>query len=182
MDFIMTDQEKKDQRAFAQLCEAQFMPAAGQVDREGQIPPAHIKALAEAGYLGFGLDADYGGRGRSLVMWACLGEHLARCCPSTFVATSASSQLFGTLLSRLGTAEQKKALLPPLCAGEAVAAVAVTDTREATDDDPGRVTAVPNNGGNDVSIACKCPLASIRLRPQNCASAGATSNVNCSSL
>ena len=147
MEFKLNNEESKRRRAFADLCEKELQPAAEKVDVDGDIPDSHWRTLADAGYLGLGLDKNFGGEGSALAFWACMGEQLARCCPSTYAAVNSTSHLFGCMVQMFGSADQKQRYLPSICSGEIRAAVAHTDTKTGSDEDPGLVTAQKTDGG-----------------------------------
>ncbi len=132
MDFKLSQQEDKLKRSFRELCKGTLEAAAAEVDSSGRIPDGHWQALADFGYLGFGLDAG----GHSLLQWTLLGEDLAGSCASTFAAVLASSHLFGAIVQRHGSEAQKQKYLPGISKGAIKAAVALTDPKGAPDSAP----------------------------------------------
>lgn len=127
MEFRLSEDEEKIKRSFRELCDSAIKPAAATVDSSGAIPDSHWKALSEGGYLGFGFDPSFNGRGGSLSMWAVLGEELARTCASTFVSALAS-QLVGHIIQLHGTEAQKKKYLPAIASGALKGAIALDDS------------------------------------------------------
>lgn len=130
MEFRLSEEEEKIRRSFRDFCDGVIKPAAATVDSSGAIPDSHWKALSEYGYLGFGFDPSFGGRGGSLVMWTVLGEELARTCASTF-ASALASQLVGHIIQLHGTQEQKNKYLPAIASGTLKGALALDDSPEA---------------------------------------------------
>jgi len=147
MDFRLDDDQKKLRQYFKDLCESEIMPHAVNVDEQAVIPEGNWKALSEFGYLGLGLDPEHSGKGHSLLLWTVFGEDLARCCASTFVSGMASSQIFGALLQKYGTDQQKEKYLPGIISGVMRGAVAATDPKGAPSQDPTETAAEKKGDG-----------------------------------
>ncbi len=137
MDFKPSQEEDKRKRSFQKFCQDTIAATAAEVDSSGRIPDGHWQALADFGYLEFGLD----GGGHSLLQWTMLGEDLAASCASTFAAVLASSHLFATIVGRHGSDTQKQKYLPGISKGTIKAAVALTDPKGAPDSGPHRTYA-----------------------------------------
>ncbi len=82
--------------------------------------------LAAQGFLGVNLPTEFGGGGMGLSELAVVTEELAAAgCPLLLLLVSPA--ICGTLLARVGTAEQKEQWLRPLAEGRAKMAFAITE-------------------------------------------------------
>jgi alkylation response protein AidB-like acyl-CoA dehydrogenase len=82
--------------------------------------------LAEQGYTGIIFPEEYGGVGLGKVELILLMEEAGRALlPGPFFSTVA---LAGTVINALGTSEQKKKYLAPICRGEACSTVAILES------------------------------------------------------
>jgi len=147
MDFRLNKEEDKLKRSFRDLCNDVIKAAAAEVDESGAIPDSHLKALAEFGYLGFGLDESFSGGGAPLLLWTSLGVELARACASTFASVMASSNLFGHVIQLHGTDAQKEKYLPAIATGKLKGAVALTDPKGPPNSEPPETTAERTGDG-----------------------------------
>lgn len=87
-----------------------------ELDTRREYPDAFVKALTEAGYLAALIPEDYGGSGLTLSDASVILEEINRN-GGNAAACHAQMYIMGTLL-RHGSAEQKRAYLPKIAAGE----------------------------------------------------------------
>ncbi|MDN5794763.1 MAG: acyl-CoA dehydrogenase family protein [Intrasporangium sp.] len=110
-------------------------PCADDWERDGAFPAHDVfPKAAEVGLLGIEYDPAYGGLGadHSYQMVAC--EELGRMASAgVSMAIGVQSMMATPSLAELGTHEQKVAFLAPAIAGEAVAAIAVTEPDTGSD-------------------------------------------------
>ncbi len=143
-------EDRKIGDAYVQKLEA-FVKAnvdAERIDREGQIPDAVMKGLAELGAFGMKIPKEYGGLGLSQVNYNRALAMVSGYCGST-AATLSAHQSIGVPqpLLLFGTESQKKQYLPQFAHG-AVSAFALTEPEVGSD--PARLSTVatPVDGGN----------------------------------
>lgn len=86
------------------------------LDTRREYPDAFVKALTEAGYLAALIPEEYGGSGLTLSDASVILEEINRN-GGNAAACHAQMYIMGTLL-RHGSAEQKRAYLPRIAAGE----------------------------------------------------------------
>jgi alkylation response protein AidB-like acyl-CoA dehydrogenase len=93
---------------------------------EGRPPTELWRALADHGFLGVNIPAEYGGGGLGLHELAIVEEEISAAgCP--LLPLLVSPGVVGTILTRHGTAEQRERWLPGLGSGRAHYALAVTE-------------------------------------------------------
>lgn len=104
-------------------------------DRQEAFPHALWKACARHGIFGWTVPAEYGGRGRDVLTAVCLLEALGFGCRDNGL-TLAVNALVWTIqepILTFGTEAQKREYLPRLCAGELLAADALTEDDAGSD-------------------------------------------------
>lgn len=96
-----------------------FAPLAEELDREQRYPHEHIETFVETGLSGMLVPAEFGGAGLSMTAISAVVEEVSAACASTGAILAAHA--LGAVPVRLaGTDDQKRDLLGPLRAGEAI--------------------------------------------------------------
>jgi len=103
------------------------------IDRHADIPPEVIEGLGRLGVLGMTAPAEFGGRGFSQMAYGCVLEEIGSRCASTSVFVNAHHSVGIRALLLFGTEEQKRRWLPPLVAGQQLAAFALTEPEAGSD-------------------------------------------------
>jgi alkylation response protein AidB-like acyl-CoA dehydrogenase len=126
------------------LAAARTHVAAGTVhDAAGIVAPKVMADLADAGYWGLRVGAEYGGSGASLAAWAPFVAEMATIDVSLAGLSSPHAALGpANLIGTFGNDEQKHRLLPPLARGERLGAFAITEPGTASDWGALRTTAI----------------------------------------
>jgi acyl-CoA dehydrogenase len=114
--------------------EKEMVPQAEAWEAAGEFPRTLWRRLGELGFLGLEYPEVYGGAGGDFPTTVVLWEELARCrsngvAMGIFVHTDMASPH----LWHAGTEAQKRRWLPPICRGEAVCAIAVTEPGGGSD-------------------------------------------------
>ena len=132
MRLELTEVQKARHEEFKAFVAAQVEPAAERWDREQRLSDAAIDALAERGYLGTTLAAEYGGRGWDVVTFGLLNEAVGKgSCALTGVLTVQA--MVSMALQKWGSAAQREHWLPRLASGESIAAFALTEPGAGSD-------------------------------------------------
>ena len=100
--------------------------AAWDADRT-PFPNAERRRLAELGYMGMGLPAEYGGGGADLLDSLIVIEELAKAAPTAAFPVFEANTGPARVIDLFGTAEQKERLLPPIAAGEVTMAITISE-------------------------------------------------------
>jgi isovaleryl-CoA dehydrogenase len=117
-------------RRFAQ---DRIAPIAAEIDREN-VFPAHLWAeLGALGLLGITADPDFGGSGMGYLAHVVAVEEISRASASVGLSYGAHSNLCVNQINRWATPEQKEKYLPPLCSGEHVGALAMSESGSGSD-------------------------------------------------
>ena len=110
------------------------MPHGDTWEVDGMVPRAVLARMGELGFLGMRHPEAYGGSGLNAMASLILAEELGR---STFGGVSATvlvhTDMASPHLARYGTEAQKARYLPPICKGEIITAIAVTEPGAGSD-------------------------------------------------
>ncbi|MFF0543952.1 acyl-CoA dehydrogenase family protein [Nocardia thailandica] len=111
----------------------EVVPFAAQWDRAESVDPAIVPRLGELGFLGIGIDEEYGGSGGDALAYCVLLEELGRGDSAVRGIVSVSLGLVAKSVAAYGTEEQKRRFLPALCAGEQLGCFALTEPGTGSD-------------------------------------------------
>ncbi|GAA3863408.1 acyl-CoA dehydrogenase family protein [Streptomyces sedi] len=117
-------------RAFV---EREVLPHHQRWEREGAVDRSLWRAAGAQGLLGLAVPEEYGGGGsRDFRFPMVLAEELARV-GATGPGFRVHNDIVGPYLTELATDEQKRRWLPGFCAGETIAAIAMTEPGAGSD-------------------------------------------------
>ena len=108
-------------------------PQALEYDREEKFNLPLLREMGEMGLLGISAPEEYGGAGLDATACAIVHEELSASDPGFTLAYLAHSMLFVNNLAINGTEEQKKRILPLVCSGEWIGAMAMSEPDVGTD-------------------------------------------------
>jgi acyl-CoA dehydrogenase len=127
----------EEHEQFRETCRAftdrEVRPLVEQAEADGRFPDELWKPLGAAGLLGLVTPEEHGGAGGDALTVAILAEELARASGGIAVTALVSAYMAGPHLVRHGSDAQRSRWLGPLAAGEAVAAIAVTEPGTGSD-------------------------------------------------
>ncbi|MGY1773936.1 acyl-CoA dehydrogenase family protein [Blastococcus sp. SYSU D00813] len=116
-------------------------PQIGDFYERDEFPTAIVRQMGELGLFGLPFPEEYGGGGGTYFDLCVALEELARVDSSVAITLEAGVSLGAMPIHRFGTEEQKRAWLPRLCAGEALAAFGLTEAGGGSDAGATRTTA-----------------------------------------
>lgn len=132
MDFDLTPKQLEIKKLAREFAEREFPKVAKKCDREETFDFELIKKACEAGLNGIFIGKDYGGAGFGYLENAFVMEEFWRVDPG--LGGALTCVYFGSeMLLLFGSENQKKKYLPPLCRGEAISAVGVTEPDAGSD-------------------------------------------------
>lgn len=117
------------------------------IDRERQIPEAHLQELRKLGVFGISVPREYGGLGLGRTAAARIAQELAAIDPSIAVTVGAHQSIGLEALLLFGTDAQKRKYLPRLASGEHIAAFALTEPTAGSDAAAIQMRADPSTDG-----------------------------------
>ena len=134
MDFKFTEQQlllRNSVHEFLQKeCPKNYIR---ELEDRREYPEEIFRKIADKGWLGVNIPEEYGGSGGDLMDFVIIGEELSKCWISLALDFGTNACFGGRTLYCHGTEEQKSALLPEMCKGEARFAGAFTEPGGGTD-------------------------------------------------
>src|SRR5216683_2333756 len=126
MDFALSAEQKLLQETLRDFARRELLPNYASRDRDEDLPPALIRKLGELGVLAPMVDPQLGGSGLDYVSLGIAHEEIAR---GDFNAAYVLllSALVGAIIARSADARQQAEFLPPICRGELIPALGVTE-------------------------------------------------------
>jgi alkylation response protein AidB-like acyl-CoA dehydrogenase len=130
--FDLTPEQKDIKKAAREFAEGEFKEIARQLDEKETFDESIWKKAADLGFIAVFVEEKYGGPGLGYLEHSIICEEFARV--DCGIAHSITSTFFGTqLITLIGTEEQKKKYLPPICKGESKMGVAITEPDAGSD-------------------------------------------------
>lgn len=126
----------------------QIEPQALEHDRDERFNLDLLRSMGELGLLGLTVPEEFGGAGLDAVAAAIVHEELSYSDPGFALAYLAHSMLFVNNLAHNGNESQKQRILPLVCSGEWIGAMAMSEPDAGTDVLGLTTTAVENGDGS----------------------------------
>ena len=123
-------------------------PQAFEHDKEERFNIELLKSMGDIGLLGITAGEDYGGAGLDATAAVIVHEELSASDPGFALAYLAHSMLFVNNLEFNGSESQKERIMPKVCSGEWIAAMAMSEPDAGTDVLGISTTAEMNSDGN----------------------------------
>ena len=126
MDFSLNEEQLVLQESVRRFAVSELPDIAREVEKSGESPgPDVMKTFADMGYLGVNLPSELGGQGLGHLEAVIVMEELAKI--SSPLAFPVFESSFGPLLAVVHFApeELKQRIVPQVCAGELIVAVAM---------------------------------------------------------
>ena len=123
-------------------------PQAHDHDKHERFNIELLKSMGEMGLLGVTASEEYGGAGLDAIAAVIVHEELSASDPGFALAYLAHSMLFVNNLEFNGNVQQKERIMPKVCSGEWIAAMAMSEPDAGTDVLGISTTAQQNSDGN----------------------------------
>ncbi len=118
MDLALSEEQSLIRDTARRLAADRLAPLAETLDEGGGREEllANLKLLADNGFMGLNVSADYGGTEAGSIAFALAIEETGRACAATGVTLSVTNMV-GEVIQAVGSDEQKETYLPRLCDG-----------------------------------------------------------------
>ncbi|WP_438353059.1 acyl-CoA dehydrogenase family protein [Microbacterium sp. CJ88] len=141
MDYELTEDERELAALVRAFADEVVAPQAYEADRTHTLPLGVVAQMGEMGLFGLPFPEEYGGQGGDYFALCLAIEALGRVDQSIAITLEAGVSLGAMPVFRFGTEEQKRALLPDLLAGTALAGFGLTEPEAGSDAGATRTTA-----------------------------------------
>ena len=145
MDFELNEEQLMLKDMVYKFMVNEIEPIAEEIDKKDEFPPDLWDKLANLGILGINIPEEYGGAGAGLLSAVVVMEEICRISPAVGVSWGAHATLCADNLKRNASSKQKEKYLPPLCTGEKIGALALTEPGAGSDAVGIQTTAVRKN-------------------------------------
>jgi len=153
MNFALTEEQQLIQDTAKRFAESELAPVAEKLDqtKDKSILLANCKKMAELGFMGLNIDADFGGTEAGVVSFSLAITEIAKACASTAVTMSVTNMV-AEVIQAMGTEEQKNQYLAKICSGEyAAGSFCLTEAGAGSDPASMRAKAVRTDNGYAIS-------------------------------
>ncbi len=133
LNFDLGEQIDMLRETVFQFAQAEIAPRAAEIDIENEFPMDLWPKMGELGLLGLTVEEEYGGVGMGYLAHVVAVEEISRASASIGLSYGAHSNLCVNQIRRIGTEAQKQRYLPPLCSGEHVGALAMSEPEAGSD-------------------------------------------------
>lgn len=133
MQFDLTEEQTLVLQTARDFAAREIEPKAAELDRTARWPTEIVEKMAELGFLGLAIPAEYGGAGLDNVSYALVMEEVSRACASSGVIMSVNNSLFCDPLYKFGTDWQRKEILTPTAQGKILGAFGLTEPASGSD-------------------------------------------------
>ena len=135
MDLELSGEQRELHDAVLEFARAELNHDLEARDQAGCFPRDCWKKCADFGLLGLPIPSEYGGQGQDLLTTTVAMEALGRGCRDNGLVFSLNAQMWACQMPLLhyGSEEQKRAWLPRLVSGDAIAAHAITEPGAGSD-------------------------------------------------
>jgi isovaleryl-CoA dehydrogenase len=128
-----TSEQNMLRETVANFAEREVAPLAYEIDRDERFPSESFRRLADLGLLGITASVEHGGAGAGYTEMCIVTEELARFCGSTAATYADHADLCIDNIRRNAEETQKAKYLPPLCRGEKIGGLAMTEPSAGSD-------------------------------------------------
>ncbi|MAC47067.1 MAG: acyl-CoA dehydrogenase [Oceanospirillum sp.] len=156
MHMALTEEQQMIQDMARKFAQTELEPVAAELDHTGDqtILLANLKKLAELGFMGLNVSAEYGGTEAGVVAFSVAMTEIARACASTAVTMSVTNMV-AEVIQVVGNEAQRQKYLPKLCSGEYPAGSFCLSEANAGSDPSGMRTSAVKDGDDWVINGAK---------------------------
>jgi short-chain 2-methylacyl-CoA dehydrogenase len=133
MDFDLSDDHRLLRQTVRDFARQEVAPVAAELDRTKSFPYELVAQMGELGWMGIPFPEEYGGAGGDSLAYALAVEELTRVDSSVAITMCAHTSLGTQPVYLFGSEEQRRELLPDLCAGRRLGAFGLTEPEAGSD-------------------------------------------------
>ncbi|WP_394176587.1 acyl-CoA dehydrogenase family protein [Thalassotalea litorea] len=161
MKIFLSEEQQMIQDMAKKFAESELAPVAAQLDAnpDAELFNANLAKLAELGFMGLNIKAEYGGVEAGTVAFSLAITELAKACAATAVTTSVTNMV-ADVIQAVGNEQQKQTYLPKICSGEFLAGGFCLTESSAGSDPAGMKTTALKDGEDYVLNGSKIYITS----------------------
>jgi alkylation response protein AidB-like acyl-CoA dehydrogenase len=144
--FTLDEVQQQILNSIREFVERQVIPLASQIENNHEYPHEIVGVMKDLGLFSCNVPEEYGGLGLSYTTFALIVEELSRGWMS-LVGPIGTHSVICDIITRFGTAEQKREFLPGLASGQRRGGLALSEADAGTDVQRIRTTAVRKGDG-----------------------------------
>jgi butyryl-CoA dehydrogenase len=129
----LTEEQEIFRRTVREFAEREIAPVAAHFDETEEFPAENVRKMAALGLMGLTTPVEYGGSGAGAMEYALAMEEIARADAAHSTILTVNVSLVTEPLSKIGTDEQRRTALPPLCDGRMVGAYCLSEPSSGSD-------------------------------------------------
>ena len=133
MDFNYSEELLEIKRIVREFAENEIRPHVMEWDEKQIFPREVLGQLAELGFMGVLIPAEYGGAGLGYLEYVTIVEELSRVDGSIGISVAAHNSLCTAHIFDSGTEEQRQRFVVPLAKGEKIGAWSLTEPEAGSD-------------------------------------------------
>ena len=133
MDFNYSEELLEIKRIVREFAEKEIRPHVMEWDEQQIFPRETLRELAELGFMGVLIPAEYGGAGLGYMEYITIVEELSRVDGSIGISVAAHNSLCTAHIFNSGTEEQRRRFVVPLAKGEKIGAWSLTEPEAGSD-------------------------------------------------
>jgi len=142
MDFTFTEEQLMIRDAARDFAQRELLADVIERDTKAIYPARHVQRMAELGFLGMLVGAQYDGGGMDTVSYVLAIEEISKVDSSCSVIMSVNNSLVCYGIEAFGTEEQKEKYLKPLARGEKIGAFLLSEPNAGSDATSQQTTAL----------------------------------------
>jgi alkylation response protein AidB-like acyl-CoA dehydrogenase len=132
-DLGLTEEQRLIRDNVKALARKHFAPKAAAADKQYRPPVENVKILADHGYTGMFMPAEYGGSGLGLFENVLVVEQLARHCANTAMLFSCTDGATPRAILFMGSEAHRQKYLPRIVKGELLTAWSMSESNAGSD-------------------------------------------------
>jgi butyryl-CoA dehydrogenase len=133
MDFDLTDEQRLIKQTAREFTDKEIVIQSRENARNHHFDLELVKKIADQGYLGAVVPAEYGGAGLDYLSYGLVVEEIGRGDSAIRTVISVQTSLVCSGILRWGSEEQKRRYLPKLCSGEWLGCFGLTEPDTGSD-------------------------------------------------
>jgi len=132
-DVFLSPDQKALAEAARDFAQREIAPHAARIDEKHEFPREIIRQMAQMGFMGIMVPAEYNGAGLDAMTYTAVLEEISVACASTSVVMSVNNSLACHPIYAFGNADQKERFLKPLAAGEILGCYCLSEPGSGSD-------------------------------------------------